>query len=221
MPGGRPTKLDQVVRHREGGQPVTAGEQVVERVQLGMDKADAADSAGIDRSTLHRWTVAGARHRAQQAQGKLKRPTPAQLALIEFCNALERAQAEAEANRLAIIQRCAQGGAVVTKTTTKVQLVTDPTTGQVTEVPTERTVVTETLRPEWTAAAWWLERKRGYVRPPIEITGAGGAPLVPPAEAARDLADSARAWLESDASAQAEAEAAAQVRKSRARKATP
>lgn len=210
MPGGRPTKLDQVVRHRDNGQPVTAGEQVIERVQLGMDLADAADSAGIDRSTLHRWVVAGARHRAQQAQGRLKTPTAQQLALIEFCNSYERATAEAEASRLGIIQRAAVGGAVVTKRTVKRGA---PDAANPDGLVLEVTEVTETLRPEWTAAAWWLERKRGYVKR-YEVTGAEGAPLVPQAEAARDLADSLRDWLSDDG---AKAEAAATVRRSRAK----
>lgn len=194
MPGGRPTKLDQVVRHRDGA-PVTAGEQVIDRVQLGLDLASAADSAGISRATLHKWHVRGARARAVAAKTRRRVPA-AEAPYAEFVDALERAQAEAEANRLAIIQRAATGGAVITKTTTKVQLVKGDD-GTMTEVPVERTTVTETLRPEWTAAAWYLERKRGYVRPlSVELTGANGSPLIPQAEAARDLADSLREYLQ-------------------------
>jgi hypothetical protein len=170
---GRPSKIDQVVRHRPDGSPVTAGEQVVERVQLGMDLQVAADSAGISRSTLHNWRLTGARHRAEAAQGK--KLTPAQARLADFLDALERAEAEAEANRLAIVQRAATGGAQVVKVTEKVDA-----QGQL----LERTTVTETLAPQWTAAAWWLERRRGYVKR-YELTGAEGAP-----------ADSLRTYLE-------------------------
>lgn len=216
MPGGRPTLLTQPVRQRPDGSTVTAGEQVIDQVQLGLDLQAAADSAGIDRSTLHRWNVAGARHRAQMAQGKLRKPTAGQLALVEFCNALEKAHAQAEANRLAIINRAAMGGAVVTKTTRKVQTIYAED-GTATERELERTDTTETLRPEWQAAAWWLERKRGYVRT-LEVTGAGGAPLVPQAEAARDLADSLREYLQGveDGKAEAARKPKAKPRKAKA-----
>jgi len=187
----RPSKIDQVVRHRDNGTPVTAGEQVIERIQLGLDLQSAADSAGISRATLHNWRLPGARHRAAAATGK--KLTPAQRRLAEFLDALERAEAEAEADRLAIISRSAQGGAVVTKTTVK-----RDAAGNV----VERTEVTETLRPEWTAAAWWLERRKPqkYARR-VEVTGAEGQPLVPQDEQARNLADSLRDFLAGAAAA--------------------
>jgi hypothetical protein len=50
------------------------------------------------------------------------------------------------------------------------------------------TVTEDELRPEWTAAAWYLERVHpDRYRRRTEITGADGAPLVPPAQQARDL----------------------------------
>lgn len=62
--------------------------------------------------------------------------------------------------------------------------------------------MTETLRPEWTAAAWWLERRRAakYARR-VEVTGAEGQPLVPQDVQARDLADSLRDFLAGAAAA--------------------
>ncbi|GAH05733.1 unnamed protein product, partial [marine sediment metagenome] len=110
-------------------------------------------------------------------------PQPPQQDLIDFLYALEKAEAEAEANRLAIIARAGQGGAPHSKTTTR----TLPN-GE-----TEVTVVEETLKPEWQAAAWFLERRLpGRYARRVEVTGAGGSALVPAAEAARGLADQIR-----------------------------
>lgn len=192
MPMGRPSKIDQVVRHRGDGSAVTAGQQVIERIQLGQDLTDAADSAGISRATLHKWRLAGARARAEAIEGVRLRAADKRLA--DFVDALERAEGEAEANRLAIIQRVAQGGATITKITEKRQVVYNDA-GVASERVVERTIVTETLRPEWTAAAWWLERRRkGYTKR-VELTGAEGTPLVPPDVAARNIADDLRVFL--------------------------
>ncbi len=166
---------------RAPGRPSKIAQHVLERIQLGQDLTSSAKSAGLSVAILHRWRLDGARARATAANGG--RLTALQRRLVTFVDDIEKAESEAEASRLAIIQRVAQGGAVVTKTTEKRN-----GAGEL----VERTVVTETLRPEWTAAAWWLERRRkGYARR-HEITGADGEPLVPPDEQARNLADSLR-----------------------------
>ncbi len=195
---GRPTLLDQVVRYRElpDGQrvAVTAGEQVIERRRLGLDEASAAASAGISKSTLWHWRLDGARWRAEEARGATLGPKEAQLR--DFVDALERAEAEWEAGNLGIIARAAQGGAVVTKTTEK-WTPGPPNPDGSPSAPrlVERTVVTETLAPQWTAAAWQLERMRqDKYRKRMELTGAEGKPLVPEADQARGLADALRAF---------------------------
>lgn len=184
---GRPTVLPQVIRHRDDGSPVTTGEQVIEKRRLGLDDQSACDAAGISRQTLHNWRLGGARARTIAAQGK-RALTPEEQDLAAFITALDAAEAMWEANNLAIIARAAEGGAVTTKTVEKRNA-----DGEL----VERTVTTETLHPQWQAAAWQLERMRRekYARR-WEVTGADGKALMPEADQARNLADNLRDYLQ-------------------------
>jgi hypothetical protein len=67
----------------------------------------------------------------------------------------------------------------------------------------ETVETSEHLRPEWTAAAWFLERRYpGRYARRVEVTGAEGQPLVPPAQQARDLAEALRDFQAGVAAAQ-------------------
>jgi hypothetical protein len=169
----------------------THADEILNHIRLGVNQRTACALAGISNGTLHKWQLAGARYTALQTQGQLPEPTEEQQAYMAFVSRMKKAYADAEADRLAIIRNAAEGGRTLTKTTTR-------TSGGKTEV----TVSEEEMRPEWTAAAWYLERVHParYARR-VEVTGAGGEPLVPPSEQAATLAASLRAYQQGIADA--------------------
>lgn len=190
MPGGRPPKLDAVVEHKNG-QPVTAAEKVLELTKtVWAPSYIVAAHAGIDADTLLAWRKKGGLARAKAA--RRERLSPNERRYAEFLGALEKAEAEAVSLRLGLIQREGQGGYPVTTTTEKTRQVL--VKGEVVTL-TERTTVTTTARGQWQAEAWQLERRRpAEFGRRVELTGAGGEPLIPREERADALAEQLEAF---------------------------
>lgn len=211
MPGGRPSKIDQPAKVLPDGTELTIGEAVVRAVGLGQEYTAAAKGAGISTATLHTWRVNGARARTAQLRGRKITQNDAKLAA--FLDALERAESEAELERLGRIAHAAQPQQIV-KVVEKVQLVTAED-GTVTEHVVERTTTTETRPGQWTADAWWLERRmpHRYARR-LELSGPEGG-AIPIEDRARTLADSLAEFLTSTDESGEAAEAAATVRRTR------
>lgn len=191
MAGGRPSKIDQVVDafpagHAREGQPMTAGEKVVERVRtLWAPWSGAAVSAGVRRQTVHEWHKRGAEARAKAMRGEALNRNERLYA--EFADSLEKAEEEAHLRILGSLVREAQGGYPIVKKVTKT------VAGKVTEVTTTE----ETARPQWLPMAWLLERKRGaeYPRPAYQVTGKDGVPLVPKEDRADALASALEGFI--------------------------
>lgn len=96
-PPGRPTVLTDDVQDR-----------IVSAVRAGSYLDDAASYAGIARQTLWRWLSAG-----RTAQDKIDNDediTDHEHRLVEFCNAVEKARADAVIRNIGIIQQAAQDG---------------------------------------------------------------------------------------------------------------
>jgi hypothetical protein len=181
-----------VKKKHAGGRPTKLTEELIKKIEAAMRAGayieTAAAHAGVAPLSLRRWLRQGA-----EGKGGLIR---------KFCTAMEKAEADAELWALGTVQNFAAG--------LTVEIVTTTTRGTgedaITETKTERRPVRE-----WTAAAWYLERRRPqrWGRRVVELQGKDGVALsplgqvlimLPPKEdsAITDAAESARvAILES------------------------
>jgi hypothetical protein len=149
---------------------------IVDALSVGCYLNESLMLASIDTRTFRRWMARGAaevarREKAERdtvfdsknstprkkitPQLKKKMEASAKMAareamFVEFRRAVEQAIARAESSMLGIITRAAAGGAVI-ETTTMTRTKDDGTT--------ETQVIEKRARPEWTAAAWRLERR--------------------------------------------------------------
>lgn len=181
--GRPPLDIDATCDLGPGGQEITMREALLQRISVGLHLIDAATSVNLSMGALRDWRQQGAIHRAREAAGQ--RLSVKEQRYADFGRELERAEVEAELARVSIIHRVARGGTLITKTVTKYDAATPPNV-------IERTVTEETLAPNWQAAAWWLERRRGYVRR-FEMVPPGGP--IPIEDVADTLARSLQAYL--------------------------
>lgn len=186
-PVGRPLKIDKVIDRREDGTPVTIGERIIELTRtVWAPHRFTAAHANLTADGLEKWIRQGSQAREAMVRGE--KVTANQRRLAKFVTELEKAEAEAVAARLGTIQGAAAGGWVKRKTVTK----TDA------EGNEEVTVTEETIPPEWTAAAWQLERRlRSEFGRTLnaEVTGKDGSPLIPKEDRAGQLAASLEGFL--------------------------
>lgn len=114
--------------------------RILADLAAGLTRDCASERNGITGRTLRRWLAAG------RKGGKSKQA----VALMSFLSGVKKAERDAEARNIAIVQKAAQGGQVVErKTVTRTKR----------DGTTETEVTEKYSRGEWTAAAWWSERK--------------------------------------------------------------
>lgn len=149
---------------------------LIEALRAGAPVGLACEAASMSRSTFHSWMQRGFDAHEIAAQGGETDPSDEPYRVLY--EEVQSARATAGVRNVGIIQRVAQGGTVLEKTTEK-----DPD-------GTER-VIEKRQAPDWRAAAWYLEkvRKDEFRKDAeqVEVTGAGGGPVQVTADA-EDLA---------------------------------
>lgn len=198
---GRPTKLSDVIGQRAVIDPtskqptgqtvdVTRTEQIVGDIRIGLTAHRAAKRAGIHRQTLDAWEQEAADLRQRLATRPDDYPplelTAKQADLLEFSDAIHRAELEWQVQCEMLLQQGSQGGGQIVETHETFK------DGKLVESRT----VTKTLAPDHRVTQWRLKHRlpTEYVeRVQIEGTGEGGAiPLDVRADA---VGDALAQWL--------------------------
>lgn len=196
---GRPSVIDQILRYRNDGTPITVADQIVNALRAGSYFETACASAGIHKETAYGWLRTAARLRLR-ARGvpleKVKDPKPTafELRCVRFSDAVAEAESSWEVGALATLEQLARGGTEVVIETKK----TNPE-----GVTLETTTRTETLGPNPQVIEWRLERRfpARYGRR-VEVSGPDGGPMVLSTEdRAEALAETLTTYLQGVADA--------------------
>lgn len=192
------------------GRPTTLTEQLGRSIAGAIAAGNYAETAaavnGISKDTFYRWLKLGARESRRLAEayerGEEAEIDPSMEIYVSFSDSVQKAIELANLRDLNVIDKTAQGGldegweTIVTK---KMPVVLENGTtlrdanGAVVFTQEEtRTVRIGKTLPVWTAAAWRLERRdpgRFGRRIAAEVSGPGGAPLIPLASIRAALAE--------------------------------
>lgn len=161
---GKKTDADPKKFRKGPGRPTEITDELIEKIcnalKLGAYVETAAALSGIEKKTFYNWVKRGAREPGTIFE--------------KFLHAVEEAQAQAEARDLLVIDRAANGQ--------KAEYERDPSTGRLVLDDEGKPVVLQRgIPPNWSAAAWRLERRfpRRWGRlDRLETSGPEGGPQV-------------------------------------------
>lgn len=169
---GRPSLLNTIIGTRPDGDPITTADRIVQSLRTGGYLEPAAASAGVHKDTAYGWLRVGAQTLRSIHAGKTTwhDHTQHERDCAEFSVAVERAEAEALAEDIALTQKLARGGYDRT-----IETVKRDNQGQI----VDRTTRTERAEPDGAMLRWRLERRHPklFGRTLVEVSGIDGAPI--------------------------------------------
>ena len=134
--------------------------QVVKLIEGGASLEAVCKSAGIAYSTHRVWMLRGEAE-AVRLEKPSTRVRQTEKPYLEYMEAIKKARARVEVELVSLIMESARGGGEVKRREVrKYYRGVDGKQGPLRETLTE----VSTQPPQWTAAAWLLERKFGYVK---------------------------------------------------------
>lgn len=214
MPGGQPSKIDQVVGYttitRADGTteeaPVTAADRIVGSLKNGNYFEQSCAAAGVHRETAYGWLRTGAQAIARAASRGTTLDeagvTDHELACVQFSDAVAEAEAEWEVRANTTLEQLARGGL-------RIQTVTEKHDANGNLV--ERTTKTERLQPSAQVIEWRLTRRypdRYGQR--VDVFARAADQSLPMEDRASAVAGEIRAYLQGRADEDAAREAASE-----------
>lgn len=158
MPGGRPSKIDQVVGTRTADDgttiDITAADRILLALRTGNYFEQACAAAGVHRETAYGWLRRGAQSVARAALTDVPVEeldlTSHDLRCVEFSDAVAQAEAQWEVQANTLLENAARGGGVEVTVTEK-----HDAAGNLVETTTRTT----TLPPNVQVIEWRLTRR--------------------------------------------------------------
>lgn len=199
----RPSTINATWKVEADGTKVTVADAIARAIAEGNYVETAAKLAGVSKVTVYDWLKRGARARMRA----IKTDSPiarADRPYVAFLNAVDEAEAEAEARDVRSLANLGNGGIHVETVTVKVAVDAEGN-----EKELERTTRTERTLPDARVLMWRLERRhteRWGRLGSLEVTGPNGAPPLSADERAKSLAAAMEEYLQGVADGDARAE---------------
>ena len=121
---------------------------ICDNIICGLTNHDSAVLAGVSEGSFYAWLKRGEVETARLAMHPHSRPRKYEARYVEFLKAVEKAKSQRKSLLLSRIQKAAKGGEQFTETKRTFKA------GEL----TEEVITVKQMLPEWTAAAWLLER---------------------------------------------------------------